>query len=185
MKRSTALLSALSLLLLLCAAAGFAQGAGLAVTAAKPVVDGVVHPGEYSFTQQSGPLTLSASRSADTLYLAVTAKTDGWVAVGLGSLKMNGSMIFMGFVGTDGKAQFKPQAGSGHAHKDASVSVSETVISSAIKEADGVTTMEIALKAGAYVKSGQQALELILAVGEDKSFVPYHSYRNSLSLKLG
>jgi hypothetical protein len=184
MKRSIALMSALLLLFFLGAAAGFAQSGSLAVSTKRTVVDGVVNPAEYSYNQEFGPLTLSANRTAETLYLAVAGKTDGWVAVGLGSLKMNGSTIFMGFVGNNGKAQFKVQAGNGHSHRDAPAGETATVVSYALKETGGVTTMEIALKSSAYIKSGQSALELIFAVGEDKSFVPYHSYRNSLSLKL-
>jgi hypothetical protein len=179
MKRSTLSFAVFCLLLALGAAAGFAQS--LAVTTNKTVVDGVVHPDEYSFTQASGPLTLYASRTATTLNLALTGTTSGWVAVGLGSLKMNGATIFMGFVGNDGKVQFKPQAGSGHSHKDTTAAV----ISYAITTAGDTTTMEISLKASEYVKSGQSSLDLIFAMGEDKSFVSYHSYRGALSLKLG
>ncbi|MGA2479544.1 MAG: DOMON domain-containing protein [Spirochaetia bacterium] len=179
MKRSTVFFVALCLLLALGAGTGFAQS--LAVTANKTVVDGVVHPDEYSFTQVSGPLTLYANRTASTLNIALTGKTRGWVAVGLGSLKMNGASIFIGYVGNDGKVQFKPQLGSGHSHKDTSAAV----ISYAIRTEGDTTTMEIALNANEYVKSGQASLDLIFAMGEDKSFVSYHSYRSSLSLKLG
>ena len=61
---------------------GFAQS--LAVSTNKTVVDGVVKAGEYSFSQEFGPLTLYANRTADTLHLAVVGSTTGWVAVGLG-----------------------------------------------------------------------------------------------------
>ena len=184
MRRSIVLILASVLLFALVGAAGFAQSGSLPVSAAKTVVDGVVHPDEYSFSQAFGPLTLSANRTADTLYLAVAGKTSGWVAVGLGSLKMNGSTIFMGFVDGDGKVQFKAQAGAGHGHKDAAKSVSDTVISASITEAAGTTTLEIALKAGAYITSGQSTLDLIFALGEGKSFTPMHSSRNATSLKL-
>jgi len=184
MRRSIVLISVIVLLLALVGAAGFAQSGGLPVSAIKTVVDGVAHPNEYSFSQGFGPLTLSANRTADTLYLAVAGKTSGWVAVGLGSPKMNGATIFMGFVDGDGKVQFKAQAGAGHAHTDAAKSVSDTVISSAITEAGGTTTLEIALKPGPYITSGQSALDLIFALGGGKSFTPVHSYRNATSLKL-
>lgn len=178
MKPSTLFPAVLCLLLALGAASGFAQS--LAVTTNKTVVDGVVHPDEYSFTQASGPLTLYANRTATTLNLALTGKTSGWVALGLGSLKMNGATIFMGFVGNDGKGQFKTQAGNGHSHTDATAAV----ISYAIKAEGETTTMEISLNASEYVKSGQASLDLIFAMGGDKSFVSYHSYRSALRLKL-
>ncbi len=182
MKRPMKLTAVVLLFLALAAAAGFAQS--LAVSSAKPVIDGVVKPGEYSFSQQFDALTLYASRTADTLSLAVVGSTKGWVAVGLGSLKMEGATIFMGFVGEDGKVQFKPQAGTGHRHINAAKSVDATIVSYQVKEAGGKTTLEIALKAADYIKSGQSALDLIFAVGEDKSFTPYHTSRGSLSLKL-
>jgi hypothetical protein len=178
MKRLTLFLATSCLLLALGAGAAFAQS--LAVTTNATVIDGVVHPEEYSFTKASGPLTLFANRTADTLTLALTGKTSGWVALGLGSLKMNGATIFMGFVGNDGKVQFKPQLGSGHSHADGTAAV----ISYAIKAEGDTTTMEISLDAKEYAKAGQSSLDLIFAMGKDKSFASYHSYRNALSLTL-
>ena len=184
MRRLIVLISVSILLFALVGAAGFAQSGSLPVSAMKTVVDGVVHPNEYSFSQAFGPLTLSANRTADTLYLAVVGKTSGWVALGVGSARMNGATIFMGFVDGDGKVQFKAQAGAGHGHADAAKSVSDTILSSAIIEAGGTTTLEIALKPGPYITSGQSALDLIFAIGGDKSFTGRHSYRGATSLKL-
>jgi hypothetical protein len=169
--------------LALVAATGFAQDVGLAVSANKTVVDGTANPTEYSFTKSFGPLVLFASRTADSISFAVVGKTSGWVAVGLGSPKMNGSTIFMGFVGSDGKVQFKPQLGSGHLHANAPGEVDTTITAYAIKEAGGVTTLEIALKADAYLAKGQPSLDLIFAIGADKSFAGMHTYRGALSLK--
>lgn len=164
--------------------AAFGQTKALATTTNKTVVDGVVDPAEYSFSQDFGQLAVSVNRTADTLYLGLVGKTTGWVALGLGSMKMDGSTIFIGFVGADGKAQFKPQAGAGHGHKDASADAAATVISSAMKEADGKTTLEIALKPAAYIKSGQSALQVIYAQGKEKSFTPYHMFRGAVSIPL-
>jgi hypothetical protein len=183
MKRPIVLTVLFSLLIALAGSAAFAQS--LAVGTAKPTVDGVVKAGEYAFSQQFDANTVYASRTSDTLYLAVVGSTKGWVALGLGSLKMNGSSIFMGFVGADGKVQFKPQTGTGHRHVNADKSADDTIVSYQIKEADGKTTLELALKSAEYIKSGQSALDLIFAVGEDKSFTPYHTARGSLALKLG
>jgi hypothetical protein len=182
MKRPIKLTAVLVLFLAVAAAAAFAQS--LAVGTGKTVIDGVVKAGEYSFSQQFDTVTLYANRTADTLSLAVVGSTSGWVAVGLGSMKMNGATIFMGFVDADGKVQFKPQEGTGHRHINAAKSVEDTIVSYQIKEAGGKTTLEIAVKAADYVKAGQAALDLIFAVGQDKSFTPYHSSRGSVSLKL-
>ncbi len=164
--------------------AAFGQAKSLAITTNKTVVDGVVNPGEYSFTQNFDELSLFVNRTADALYLAVVGNTTGWVSVGLGSMKMDGATIFMGFVGSDGKVQFKPQVGSGHSHKDAGSDVSDTIISSALKTSGGKTTMEIALRPAAYIKAGKTALQIIYAEGTEKSFIPRHMFRGALSLAL-
>ena len=163
---------------------GFAQAKSLPVTAGKVSVDGVVSPGEYSFSQDFDSVSVYARRTADALYLAAVGNSTGWVALGLGSLKMDGSTIFMGFVGSDGKTQFKVQSGSGHSHHDVSADVTATVASYAIKETGGKTTLEIALKPAAYVNSGQKDLQVIYAVGTEKSFMPRHMSRGAFSLSL-
>ena len=180
--------STLALSLLLFGAIGaavFGQAKSLAITTNKTVVDGVVNAGEYSFTQDFGELSLSVNRTADALYLAAVGKTTGWVSVGLGSMKMDGSTIFIGFVGADGKVQFKAQAGSGHSHKDVGADVAGTIISSQMKESGGTTTLEIALRPAAYIKSGQTELQIIYAQGTEKSFLPRHMFRGAISLALG
>jgi hypothetical protein len=174
-----------SILLVLAGTAGFAQGKALAVSDNAVVVDGSVGAGEYSWTQDFGQLQLSLNRSSDTLFIGVVGNTKGWVAAGLGSQKMDGATIFMGFVGDDGKVQFKPQAGSGHSHKDlSSKEVDDSIVSFAMKEADGKTTLEIALKANTWIKNGQTALDLIYAMGAQDSFMPRHTLRGGMSVKL-
>jgi hypothetical protein len=182
-RRSLAFLFSLVLFTAL-GAAGFAQAKSLATTTNKTVVDGAVNPGEYSFSQSFEGLTLYANRTADALYLAVVGDTTGWVSVGVGSLKMDGATIFMGFVGSSGKVQFKTQAGSGHSHKDVGADVAATVVSYAMKEAGGKTTLELELKPAAYVKAGQSALETIFAMGTEKSFIPRHMFRGAFSIPL-
>jgi hypothetical protein len=167
------------------AASGFAQDKGLAAGTAKPSVDGAVSSGEYAFQKDLGQMQLYLSRTADTLYVAAVGNTKGWISVGLSSARMDGSTILMGFVGDDGKPQFKVQAGAGHKHADvADKAVADSVISYALKEAGGKTTLEVALKASAYVKDGQAALDTIYAIGAQKSFSPYHTFRGSLKVAL-
>jgi hypothetical protein len=165
-------------------AAGFAQDTPLSVSSAAPTVDGVVAAGEYSIQKDYGQMQISLGRTADTLYVAAVAAAKGWIAVGIGSPRMDGSTIFMGFVGDDGKVQFKPQTGAGHGHAEAAKAASDSVVSYAIKESGGKTTLEVALKAAAYVKAGQSALDLIYAIGPQKSFSPYHSFRGVAKVAL-
>jgi len=171
-------------LLLLTALGATAFAQNLATTTNKTVVDGVVNPSEYSFSKTFEGLTLYANRTSDALYLAVVGETTGWVAIGLGSLKMDGSTMFMGYVGSGGKVQFKTQAGSGHTHKDVSADVAATVVSYAIKQAGGKTTLEIQLKPAAYIKAGQSVLDTIYAMGTEKSFIPRHFVRGAFSIPL-
>ncbi len=166
------------------AAGGAAFAQRVAVTNTKPVVDGVIKPGEYSFSKDFKQLTLYVTRTADALYVGVVGETTGWVAFGLGSLRMDGATIFMGFVGTDGKVQFKPQAGRGHTHHDTTKEVSDSVIAYAMKETGSTTTLEVELKPDMYIKSGQGFLDVIYAEGTDKSFVPYHMFRGAIELTL-
>jgi len=150
-----------------------------------PVVDGVITPGEYDFTRDSGELSFFEKKTGDTLYLAVQGMTTGWVGVGVGALEMNGATIFMGYVDDAGRVVFKPQAGEpGHTHEDTSDAVLKTVRSYAMKESGGKTTLEVALVASAYITQGQAELQAIYAIGPDDSFTEYHLDRDFTTVPL-
>ncbi len=184
----------LAIVAVLAAAAG---GAGAQSTASSaspllvlgtsaPTVDGVVASREYSFTKDSGLLVLSVNWTADTLSLAVTGETNGWVGVGVGAPQMDGATIFMGFVDDRGAVIFKPQAGQPvHTHADTTVDVLKTVLSYALKETGETTTLEVALRADAYIRKGQTELGLIFAIGPDDTFTEYHLDRDFVTLRLG
>ncbi len=172
--------------LLLASAIGstaFAQDT-LDVSSRQPTVDGTVSPKEYTYSHDfDGQMTLYVSRTPTTLYLAVVGNTTGWVGVGIGQ-RMDRADIFMGYV-KRGKAVFnRPQLGSGHFHHDAPAHVGDTLEKYGLKEKGGKTTLEVALKAPAYIKKGQSTLDLIFAMGDQASFSQYHSYRNLTSLTL-
>ncbi len=166
-------------------AVGFAQDAALAVSAKEPVVDGVVKPGEYSWKKSFGQLELSLSRTEDTLWIGAVGSTTGWVSVGLGSLKMDKSAIYFGFVDSAGKTQFKPQLGVGRSHADTEdPDIAGSLVASAMKEEGGKTTLEFALSAEQWIAEGQAALDLIYAIGAQDSFSPRHTMRGSLAVPL-
>jgi len=162
----------------------FGQAKPLALSSNKIVINGAVKSSDYSFSQTYDELTLYVNRTSSVLDVAVVADTTGWVAVGLGSLTMDGATIFIGFMGLDGKVSFKPQAGSGHSHHDVGADVRATIISFAIKETAGKTTMQLALRPAAYIKPGQSILPIIFAFGTRKSFLPLHAFHGALSLPL-
>jgi hypothetical protein len=98
---------------------------------------------------------------------------------------MNGATIFMGYVDDKGTVVFKPQAGQpDHTHVDTKPDVLATAVSYALKESDGKTTLEVALKAAPYVAAGQGVLDVIFAVGPDDGFTEYHLDRDFVSLRL-
>lgn len=145
-----------------------------------PVCDGVVSSGEYQVESDYGPMSLHASFGPEKIYLAVVGKTNGWVAVGLGSKVMDGATILMGYV-TDGKEAFTVQRGVRHSHRDATA---EGILAHAMSESGGTTTMELVLNRADFIKSDQTTLDLIYAEGISDNFVYYHMFRGSTALKI-
>jgi hypothetical protein len=144
-----------------------------------PAIDGVVAANEYSLKVPVGRITLSASRAADTLYLAVSAPTTGWVSVGFGSQLMDGADLFLGCV-AGGKPKFTQQLGKEHTHGPLAKPLE---VREALREASGTTTLEAAFKAGEVI-GGKKELWVLVAYGPDDSFASYHLARGSVKLKL-
>jgi hypothetical protein len=163
------------------AALAEAQTAGtLGLTSALPKVDGSIGAKEYTFTTDASGMQLGMSLSADTLFVAVSCPTTGWVAVGLGSSRMNGAVIYIGFMGTD-KGQLKVQQGSGHGHSD---TAANAPVQYSLSESNGRTMMELALKSASFIAKGQKTLDLVVAMGSADSFVSMHKARTGLSVTL-
>ena len=172
---------ALGLLLLSGSASAQTAPLVLPVAEASVEVDGAVGATEYAVTAEVGKMKLRMSRDADTVYAAFSGETTGWVAVGFGSYRMDGSLMFIGFVGKDGKSQLKIQKGSGRSHGDVE---SDAMIQFAMKEDGGVTTLELALKATSLIRSGTTDLPVIVAMGGSDSFTSPHRARSPLQVKL-
>ena len=144
-------------------------------------VDGVSAASEYTATAESGKTKLSLARDKDNVYVSISGETNGWIAVGFGSLKMDGALMFIGFVGADGKAQGKLQKGTRNTHGDVA---SDALVQFAMKEANGVTTLELVLKAASVIAKDAKALPMIWAVGGADSFISPHRSRGSLTVTL-
>lgn len=153
----------------------------LPVSKESPTVDGVAWAAEYAATAEVGKMKLQLSRTADTVSAAFSGETTGWVAVGFGSTRMDSALMFIGFVGSDGKAQLKVQQGRGRSHSDVE---SDALISFAMKETAGVTTLELALKASSVIGKGAADLPTIFAMGRADSFASPHTARGSQVVKL-
>jgi len=150
---------------------------------ADPTVDGKVLPGEYEHAQvlMGGKLTLSWQAAADGgLFIAVSARTPGWVAVGLGSAKMDGSTIYIGSVGADGTSAFSEDAGRGHGHAPAS---RRTADRSAVGRDGEWTTVEVHLPAEALplVHVQGPAALFIVAYAGSTDLTTWHGLFNHAS----
>ncbi len=168
--------------LLLAAALSAEAQAGLTLgqTAAAVKTDGVFADREYDLATEAAGMKLGLTWTADTLFVALSAPTTGWVALGLGSDRMDSALMYIGYV-TGDEAAIKVQKGAGHRHADTDAGAP---IGYGMKEANGQTVLELALKASALIAKGQKTLDVILAMGSTDSFASLHKARTSLSIEL-
>ncbi len=136
----------------LAASAAFAQA---------PMQDGMIKPGEYAFTETKNGITIAASLSSDgkTIFMAVSGATKGWIALGAGSAKMNGSYMILAYQDDMGTRFVSEETGVGWTHKPNAMNVAKAYVN----ELDGVTTLEAQFPAEAMVKDGK--LDSIAAIG--------------------
>ncbi len=171
-----------AVLLALLARAAFGQDKPVTLlrTSGKAQIDAVIAAGEYSLAIDLAKAKVSLLWTEDTLAIAVTAETKGWVAVGLGSRRMDQAVIFIGYV-TGDQAQMKIQKGAGHSHGDLDL---QAMSAYAVAEKGKKTTLELALKAPFFIAPDQTELDLIVAFGGSDSFSGYHRYRTPLNVAL-
>jgi len=145
-----------------------------------PKADGMMVTGEYPIVKEGSNMSLGVALSSDgkTLYLALEAQTAGWVAIGVGSLKMNGAFMVLAF-DADGKATVSEQTGKGHSHSPNDNSI---LVSSAVKEIDGSTTLEIALPAAGF--AGGSSIQFITAYGKADNLKSFHRAHMSVEVPI-
>jgi hypothetical protein len=143
-------------------------------------VDGVIGAKEYALTMDASGMQLGLSLSPDTLFVALSGPTTGWVAVGLGSTRMDGAVMYIGFVAS-GKEQLKVQQGAGHRHGDTDANAP---VQYSLAESKGRTVLELALKASSFIAEGQKTLDFVVAIGGADSFLSMHKARAGLSINL-
>lgn len=148
-------------------------------TSGKVVLDGTISAGEYKTVEVKNEFTIAARLSDDeaTLFAAIQGPTAGWIALGVGTLKMNGSFMILGYV-AEGKPYVSFELGKGYSHAPTPAPGAEAFVS----ETAGVTTLEVSLPALTYVKDG--VLQLIAASGAKDDFKSKHTRRAALELKL-
>lgn len=148
------------------------------VWAQAPVADGILKANEYARTETKSGITVAASLSPDktTLYLAVKANTRGWVAIGVGSQKMDKAFMVLAYA-VDATQTITEETGRGVSH---SVNQGRLLQTSFVAEAENFTTLELAMPASTYIKDG--SLELIAAYGNQDSRTSMHRGRTSFKL---
>jgi hypothetical protein len=155
--------------------AAFAQ-ASLTKSSALPKIDGAIGAAEYQYSGNVSGLKVYATLgSDDLLYIAVEAPTSGWVAAGVGGLKMNGSRLFFGAT-QSGKSAFQEKAGVGHFYADAKTLV---IKKWAVSTKGEDTVLELSLPASDAVWQGE--INSIFAYSASPSFSSRHSARGSLT----
>jgi hypothetical protein len=176
------LLVALVVCLLVLSAVSLAAEGALTLGRSKtaPTVDGVVSAGEYTLTVDSGAMRLYLSWVGDTLAVAVSGQTAGWVAVGFGSARMNDSVMYLGAAGADA-GTLAVQKGKGHGHADLDGSAPSSY---AVKETDGQTVLELSLPATAVIPADGKKLDVIYAFGGGKAFMGFHKGRFAAAVAL-
>jgi len=146
----------------------------------EPAIDGLIAAGEYSYSASfdRDRIRLFLNWSGDVLSVGVVGETTGWVGVGFDSLKMDGAVIFFGYVDKD-EIVFRGDLGRGHRHSE---SDALEAAGYALQEEGKATTMEIALNAGDFLPDSGGGLEVILAYGSRDSLSAIHRYRTAVSV---
>lgn len=136
-----------------------------------PKVDGIFSNQEYPVVEQLRGMTMGYALSGDgqTLHFALQAPTKGWVSIGLGSNRMQGAHIVIGFDALTSQT-ISEETGRGHSH---SPSRDKIVKQQAIKESGNTTTLEFSVSAFLY--SGGSELRMILAYGTRDDLRSKHS----------
>ncbi len=111
----------------------------------------------------------------DELTISLKAETKGWIAVGLGSSRMDGSAIFIGY-NKDGEAFFEEHLGKGHGHQKTDI---QRPVVYEVEETDGVTTVKFTVLKSDFTGSGASKLPVIVAYGARDNFTSMHRYRDS------
>jgi hypothetical protein len=156
-------------------AAGVFAEAELSKGSPAATVDGTFGAKEYQYdSTQQGVRVGATLGSDDMLYLAVEAKTSGYVALGVGGLVMNNSRLFLGAI-QDGKPAFIEKLGKGHFYADAKDLV---VKKWSVKTEGGKTTLELVLPASAALWKGK--INATFAFSRSPKFDSEHAARGAI-----
>ena len=152
----------------------------------------LAHAASYDHEVEAGGVTFSWKVEGDTLHAKMSAKTEGWVAVGFNpSSKMKDANYILGYV-KDGAVEVVDHFGdkaTGHSADEDMGGTSDVTVVGGSEEGK-VTTIEftIPIDSGDTYDSALSVdgdTVLLLAYGPDRdSFKPRHRTRSSLTVNL-
>lgn len=145
---------------------------------AEAVIDGIVSPGEYSGQRALDKGTLHWMVEEEDLVIAYAAPTEGWVALGFGGLKMDGTLLILGYE-KDGTPAFSVERGRGRRHSPIDEEIDATV---GVKETEEETVLEIRIPLSAFPGNGSGGSDHIIAFGRRDDFTSFHRFRDAQSL---
>lgn len=152
-------------------------------TTITPTFDGVITANEYEFSANfaDDDYKLYWRVEGDHIFIALEAKTTGWVAIGFGSIKMAGADMIIGWVDSDGDASvFDSHSGEGRKHpKDTEKGGTEDILDFGGTENNGWTIIEFQrlLKTGDSKDNDipvKGEIDIIWAMGSDDDFDSSH-----------
>lgn len=144
-----------------------------------PVIDGIFSPGEYAseIPLRDMRLGYALSNNQQEIYFVLEAPTNGWVSIGLGSNRMNGAHMIMGYDDLTNKVIVE-ETGRGRSHSPASTPI---LLRSAIAQTGAKTTLEFSVPASLYA-SGRE-LSLIVAYGNQNNIRSRHARHSNHTIR--
>ena len=155
----------------------------LAAVFAEPQVDGLVTPGEYQATErfENGTVTVSWTIGETLAWFAMSAPTEGWVALGFGAESMmQGADMAIGWVDNAGRAFVLDCFSTGPygPHPpDTELGGKDNLVTFGASEKDGVTTIEFSRPIAASDTNDKPIVtgeSYIWAYGPTDDFDEYH-----------
>jgi hypothetical protein len=154
---------------------------------AEAKLDGVIEPGEYraSFTDPRTGVEVHWQADSFNLQVALRSPGQGWLAMGLGSGKMNGAVMILGFV--DGEGNWTVQEHLGKAFFRHAPAEKPRLVGGKARLSGGRLVMEfvlpLSLSNGQNIAPGRE-VPFLLALHQDRGKLAKHSRKSSAILKL-
>ena len=156
-------------------------------------IDGIIEDDEYQFNSSfdNGNFRIYRTIEEDIIYIGISAKTSGWVAIGIGpTYRMKDADMIIGWVNKEGYSEVKDYYSTGEYgphHKDSDLGGTNDILEYAAAEDGGFTTVEFKR----YLStndiydnpiSPDKNIKIIWAMGNNNDFNLKHSTKGYGSL---